>query len=141
MLLSLAGASHWVRAQDYNSKGKRDPFLNLGLRKEEAPKVAEPAPPPLQQRPAGLAGLLVSEVSVAGTASNKSTKIVILKGADNFTYFARVGSKLYDGYLEDISGDQVTFVREVVDAQGHKRITRVVKRLYTEDQVKDHANP
>ena len=127
----LSGIVHLgtkVRGQEYNSQGKRDPFLDLEeSRKEKAPKILEP--PPLTQRPPGLAGLLISEVTVAGSASNSKMHLVILKGIDEFTYFARVGSKLFDGYLEEISDDKMIFTREVVDTKGKKRTTKIVKEV------------
>lgn len=130
----LFGLITRVPAQDYHSQGKRDPFFSLyRAGKEEAPQIAPP--PPLDQRPPGLPGLLISEVNVTGIASNSAAQIVLLRGTDNFTYFARVGSKLFDGYLEEVSQDKVTFVREVIDTRGNKKTTRVVKRLYTEEQV------
>lgn len=128
MLLCGVTLAAQVRGQKYNSRGKRDPFLDLeAARKEQAPKVLEP--PPLTERPPGLSGLLISEVSVAGSASNSAVKLVILKGIDDFTYFAQVGTKLFDGHLEGISGDKVIFVREVVDTRGKKRTTKVIKKV------------
>lgn len=133
--------SSWAQAQQYDSKGKRDPFVSLrNLQQDEAPRILEP--PPLEKRPPGLSGLLISEVNVTGMAANNTARIVILKGTDSFTYFAREGSKLFDGYLAEISTDRVTFVRELVDTRGNKKTTRVVKRLYTEDhQVNANGKP
>ena len=51
-------------AQEYDSKGRRDPFLSLQqAKKDDSPRIVEP--PPLQKRPPGLAGLLVSEVNLS----------------------------------------------------------------------------
>lgn len=141
LLLFVFGLSSLAQAQQYDSKGKRDPFLSLkNTQQEEAPRILEP--PPLDKRPPGLSGLLISEVSVTGMAANNAAKLVILKGTDSFTYFAREGSKLFDGYLAEISTEKVTFVRELVDTRGNKKTTKVVKRLYTEDhQVNANGKP
>ncbi len=124
-LLAPCVGSAW--AQTYSPGGKRDPFRDLSKeQKKEAPKVVEP--PPFSQRPPGLAGLLISEVAVVGTAANDNQRIVILRGADEFTYVAREGAKLFDGYIETIETDQVVFVREVFDTAGRKTTSTVMKR-------------
>lgn len=116
----------------YDSKGKRDPFVSLRSMKK-ARKVSLLEAPPLNQRPPGLAGLLVDEVTVVGTVSGKDATIILLRGIDKFTYFARVGTRLFNGHLEAVEGDEVTFVRQVVDTRGVKRRSKVIKRLYTEE--------
>jgi hypothetical protein len=118
----------------YDAQGKPDPFVNLRLlhRRPEPPRFL--APPALDERPPGLAGLLVGEVTVTGTAQGPQSTLVILRGIDDISYFAREGSKLFDGFIEEVSGDEVVFVREQVDTRGNKRVTRVKKRMQTEDR-------
>ncbi len=126
--LSIAGAA-W--AQTYSQGAKRDPFIDLRkTRKTEAPALVQP--PPFAQRPPGLSGLLISEVSVQGTAANDQRRLVILKGADEYTYIAREGSRLFDGFVESINSDGVVFVREVLDTAGKKTSSKVTKQFYTE---------
>lgn len=119
---------------EYDSQGRPDPFVNLRLlhRRPEPPRF--PAPPALDERPPGLAGLLVGEVTVTGTAQGPQSQLVILRGIDDVSYFAREGSKLFDGFIEEVSGDEVVFVREQVDTRGNKRVARVTKRMQTEDR-------
>lgn len=83
--LFLQTAVH-LQGQQFRSLGKRDPFLNLTrvMQKEEPTLVT----PPLAQRPPGLPGLLVSEVIVTGMAVGEVSKVVLLRGVDNFTYLA-----------------------------------------------------
>lgn len=133
MGLPLSAALTPVLAEQYDSLGKRDPFVTL-TRSAPVEALEVVPPPPLANRPPGLAGLLVSEVSVAGMASNSSQDLVILKGVDNFTYFASKGSKLFDGYLEDIMGEKIVFKREVQYTRGDKKIYTVVKSVYTEEK-------
>ena len=86
--------------------------------------------PPLSQRPPGLAGLLIAEVTVSGTAGNRNTHLVILKGIDGETYIANEGTKLYDGYVRSISSIEVVFVRKGLEE--NEELDRVVKQVLTE---------
>jgi len=124
-----------LRAQGvaYESQGKRDPFLSL-IKKEDQEPVTVIPPPPLSERPPGLAGLLISEVSVTGVIAGGGQQMVILAGIDEMTYFAKEGSKLFDGYLDKVSGDQVVFIKEEIDSRGEKHTSRVVKQMQTEDR-------
>lgn len=132
-LLLLLGGSGDLSAEDYIPGSKRDPFVSLLKLKNIGPaEVVQP--PPLAQRPPGLAGLLISEVTISGTAASKSKNLVILRGIDESSYIAGAGSKLYNGFLKEITEDQVIFVREVVDTRGNRKKSEVVKRLYTEDR-------
>ncbi|GAB4233963.1 MAG: hypothetical protein Kow00109_06840 [Acidobacteriota bacterium] len=137
VLFSLAvggTAPLWGQAVKYDSMGKRDPFLNLlqVTQRPEPPRF--PAPPPLEQRPPGLAGLLIAEVTVTGIAQGVGSRIALLKGIDGATYFAKEGTKLFDGYVESISTDAVVFVREQVDTRGRKKVTKVHKELQIENR-------
>lgn len=132
-LLLLLGSSGTMSAEDYIAGGKRDPFRSLLKLKSIAP-VEVVQPPPLAQRPPGLAGLLISEVTVTGTASNNTKNLVILRGIDEASYIAGADSKLFDGFLKEITEDQVVFVREVVDTRGNRKKSEVIKHLYTEDR-------
>lgn len=132
-LLLLVLGTVPLAAEEYDSQGKRDPFLNLLAGSDKSvPRTLEV--PPLEKRPPGLPGLLISEVTVGGVASNGSRQLVILKGIDQFTYIAQEKSRLYDGYVDQISSQEVTFVREVYDTRGHKKVFRVVKHVYTESK-------
>lgn len=119
-------------AQNYTSLGKRDPFVAPRAARDDEPQIV--APPPLDRRPPGLSGLLVSEVTVAGMAGNQQEKVVILKGVDKVSYLAKNGAKLFDGYIQAIGDNEVAFQREVVDTRGNKKVSKVVKRLFTEDK-------
>ena len=121
-------------AQVYNPRGKRDPFINLqDLFRQEQPQVFIPELPPLSERPLGLVGLAISEVTVTGVAVGEDNRVVILKGVDNFTYLAREENKLFDGYVFEISEEEVVFIQEVLDPRGGRETLKVVKRLFTEE--------
>jgi len=117
-----------VRLARYEAVSRRDPFQNLAKLKikPSAPRII--GPPPLARRPSGLSGLLISEVSVVGLAKKGDQKLVVLRGTDKFTYMAREGTKLYDGFIESIGQGRVTFEREVRDTAGHTITSKVVKR-------------
>ena len=118
-------------AQNYQSKGKRDPFEGP---KEQVAANQMYTPPPLDRRPPGLTGLMIAEVTVAGLAGSQQENVVILKGADRVSYLARKGSKLFDGYVASMTSEEVVFMRDTVDGQPAKKTTKIVKRLYTEDK-------
>lgn len=121
-------------AQVYNPRGKRDPFINLQeVFRQEQPQVFIPELPPLSERPLGLVGLAISEVTVTGVAVGEGSRVVILRGVDDFTYLAREESKLFDGYVFEISEEEVVFIQEVLDPRGGRETLRVVKRLFTEE--------
>lgn len=129
-LLGTAG----LFAGQFDSQGKRDPFLNLRSLPTLNPGPQIVPPPPLRERPPGLAGLLVSEVVVSGTASTYDRRLVILKGVDDVSYIAREGTRLYDGFIQEINGDRVHFARETLLTNGTRTSSLVVKRLDTEQQ-------
>ena len=121
-------------AQVFNPRGKRDPFINLQeIFRQEQPRVFIPGLPPLSERPLGLVGLAISEVTVTGVALGEGRRVVILKGVDGFTYLAREENKLFDGYVFEISEEEVVFIQEVLDPRGGRETLRVVKRLFTEE--------
>lgn len=134
VILCLSVGPLFAQGVRYDSQGKRDPFLNL-LQVSTRPEPPRfPAPPPLEQRPPGLAGLLIAEVTVIGMAQGVGSRIALLKGIDGATYFAKEGTKLFDGYIETITADEVVFVREQVDTRGQKKITNVHKELQMENR-------
>ena len=118
-----------LMAEKFNSRGKRDPFYNL-FKAQQEETIQVGTVPPLSQRPPGLAGLLISEVTVSGTAGNSNTHLVVLKGIDGETYIANEGSKLYDGYVRSISSSEVVFVRQGLEE--NEELGRVVKQVLTE---------
>ena len=121
-------------AQVYDPRGRRDPFVNLQeLFRQQQPQVFIPELPPLSERPLGLVGLAISEVTVTGVAVGEDNRVVILQGVDGFTYLAREENKLFDGYVFEISEVEVVFIQEVLDPRGGRETLRVVKRLFTEE--------
>ena len=91
----------------YDPVGRRDPFVSLLSRGSD--------PQTTSNRPAGLAGLLVSEVSVKGIIRDRTGFIAMLQGAGTKTFTVRPGEKLMDGTVKAITADTVVFSEDVHD--------------------------
>lgn len=93
----------------YDPNGRRDPFVSLATRGGELPI-------PGSARPAGVPGLLVSEVTVKGVLkSPKGGFIALVQAPDNRTYIIRAGDKVFDGSVKTITQDAVVFSQDVND--------------------------
>jgi type IV pilus assembly protein PilP len=100
--------------------GKRDPFLPLVNEK----KAGGPPLPP------GKAGLVIATVRVDGTVRSPNGMLAVVTNPDERTYFIREGDRLYDGDVEKIGLDGVTFKENSKDAFGKPVERMVTKRIY-----------
>ena len=91
----------------YEPAGRRDPFISLVGRGDDksAPML----------RPAGLAGLLIGEITVKGVVKDRNGFSALLQAADNKTYTVRTGDKLFDGSVKSINQEKVIFSQDVSD--------------------------
>jgi hypothetical protein len=108
---------------DVKSEGvvaKRDPFIPLVNDK----KASGPPLPP------GKAGLVIATVRVDGTVKAASGMLAVVTNPDQRTYFIREGDQLYDGDVEKIGLDGVTFKENSKDAFGKPVEKLVTKRIY-----------
>jgi Tfp pilus assembly protein PilP len=113
-----AEASAPAENSDLNAN-RRDPFVPLVNEKKE-----------MQHLPPGKAGLVIATVHVDGTVKASSGMIAVVSNPDQRVYFVREGDRLYDGSVEKIGLDGVTFRENSKDAFG-KPVERVVtKRIY-----------
>jgi hypothetical protein len=102
--------------------GKRDPFEPLINQHKDAGAGIH--------LPPGKAGLVVATVRVDGAVHSQGGMIAIVSNPEQHVYFIREGDRLYDGDVEKIGLDGVTFRETSKDAFG-KPIERVVtKRIY-----------
>lgn len=102
---------------------RRDPFDTL-LTKARASN----APP--ENLPPGKAGLIVDTLRIDGIVHSPSGMIAIVSNSQQRVYFLREGDKLYDGSVQKIALDAISFNEIGKDAFG-KPLERVVtKRLY-----------
>ena len=111
----------------YDPAGRRDPFRSLY---EKVTLLKGP-------RPKGVAGMLVTEIDLAGIVRDDSDgDVAFFTGSDNKGYFLRVGDEVYDGTLIaiDTRNGSVTFRQQVDDPRLIKPYRDVVKRLVPLDE-------
>ncbi|MBI4456838.1 MAG: hypothetical protein HY644_13205 [Acidobacteria bacterium] len=119
-----------AKTASLRARGKRDPFRSLLAPSKEAAKQEAPAIPKF--RPAGLPGLLISEVNVIGIASNHTSRFAVIQGKEKVSYFGKLGDRLFDGFISGIDMDKVIFTEEIVGADGKKMQRTRTKKLYAE---------
>jgi Tfp pilus assembly protein PilP len=103
---------------------RRDPFESLVAR-QQAQKNATAALPP------GKAGLQVSTLRLDGIVKAPSGMIAVVTNPQLRTYFLREGDQLYDGRVEKIAMDGVSFHELGKDAFGKPVERQVNKRIYS----------
>jgi hypothetical protein len=101
---------------------RRDPFESLLGR--QAGKGAPNLPP-------GKLGLQVSTLRLDGIVRAPNGMIAVVSNPQLRTYFLREGDRLYDGSVEKISMDGVSFHEEGKDAFGKPVERQVNKRIYS----------
>ena len=103
---------------------RRDPFESLVGRKQAQDALAKNLPP-------GKAGLQVGTLRLDGIVKATNGMIAVVANPQQRTYFLREGDQLYDGKVEKISMEGVTFHEEGKDAFGKPVERQVNKRLYS----------
>jgi Tfp pilus assembly protein PilP len=101
---------------------RRDPFESLVSRQQG--KGAPNLPP-------GKAGLQVSTLRLDGIVKAPNGMIAVVSNPQARTYFLREGDHLFDGSVEKISMDGVSFHEEGKDAFGKPMERQVNKRIYS----------
>jgi Tfp pilus assembly protein PilP len=104
--------------------GRRDPFESLVARQQAQAKVAQNLPP-------GKAGLQVSTLRLDGIVRAPNGMIAVVTNPQARTYFLREGDQLYDGRVEKIAMDGVSFHELGKDAFGKPVERQVNKRIYS----------
>lgn len=103
--------------------GRRDPFdplLNKPAAGAGTPQVLPP----------GKAGLVVGLLQVDGIIGGAHGMIAIVSNPQQRVYFLREGDKLYDGSVQHITIESVSFQEVGKDAFGKPMERQVTKRLY-----------
>ena len=100
---------------------KRDPFESLLGREQGGQKG--PLPP-------GKAGLQVGTLRLDGVVRAPNGMIAVVSNPQSRTYFLREGDQLYDGRVEKIAMDGVSFHEIGKDAFGKPVERQVNKRIY-----------
>ena len=101
---------------------RRDPFESLlGRQLNKSPANLPP----------GKLGLQVSTLRLDGIVRAPNGMIAVVSNPQARTYFLREGDRLYDGSVEKISMDGVSFHEEGKDAFGKPVEHQVNKRIYS----------
>lgn len=103
---------------------RRDPFESLTSRQDAAAKMAANLPP-------GKAGLQVSSLRLDGIVKAPNGMIAVVSNPQSRTYFLREGDQLYDGSVDKIALDSVSFHEMGKDAFGKPVERQVNKRIYS----------
>ena len=109
----------------YNQEGRRDPFVSLLRRGTDVRGNTA-------QRPAGLAGLAVGEVTLRGTVRSRGAFVAILQGADQKTYIVRPGDKLFDGTVRTVTQNDVVILQQVNDPlslEKQREVRKVLRQI------------
>jgi hypothetical protein len=108
-------------AESEVKQARRDPFESLVGRQNKAPANLPP----------GKLGLQVSTLRLDGIVRAPNGMIAVVSNPQARTYFLREGDRLYDGSVEKISMDGVSFHEEGKDAFGKPVEHQVNKRIYS----------
>ncbi len=111
-------------AESTDKVARRDPFESLTSRQDAAAKSAANLPP-------GKAGLQVGTIRLDGIVRSPNGMIAVVTNPQSRTYFLREGDQLYDGKVEKIGMDNVSFHELGKDAFGKPVERQVNKRLYS----------
>jgi type IV pilus assembly protein PilP len=117
-----AGAAAPAEAE--SKQARRDPFESLVSRQQAQAKAAANLPP-------GKAGLQVSTLRLDGIVRAPNGMIAVVTNPQARTYFLREGDQLYDGRVEKIAMDGVSFHEIGKDAFGKPVERQVNKRIYS----------
>jgi Tfp pilus assembly protein PilP len=118
-----AGSTAPAAAESEIKQARRDPFESLVSRQQNQATMVAKLPP-------GKAGLQVSTLRLDGIVKAPNGMIAVVSNPQARTYFLREGDHLYDGTVEKISMDGVSFHEEGKDAFGKPMERQVNKRIY-----------
>lgn len=102
---------------------RRDPFDTLLTKARQGNAPPENLPP-------GKAGLVVGTLRIDGIVHSAGGMIAIVSNSQQRVYFLREGDKLYDGSVDKIALDAISFHEIGKDAFGKPLERSVTKRLY-----------
>jgi hypothetical protein len=112
-----------VQGEGGGDKGsRRDPFESLVNRQKDQ-NAGKNLPP-------GKAGLQVSTLRLDGIVRSSAGMIAVVSNPQARTYFLREGDQLYDGRVDKIAMDGVSFHELGKDAFGKPVERQVQKRIY-----------
>jgi len=101
---------------------RHDPFESL-LASRQSQAIGDPAP--------GIGGLVISTLRLNGIVKSTHGLIAVVTNPTGRTYFLHEGDQLYDGRVQKISVDGVSFAANTKDAFGNANERQVNKRIYS----------
>jgi hypothetical protein len=116
------GAGELKTVADHQA-ARRDPFDPLVGKERNASGPQVPLP-------AGKGGLVIGTLMIDGIVSGPNGMIAIVSNPQMRVYFLREGDRLYDGDVQHITLDGVSFHETGQDAFGKPVEREVTKRLY-----------
>ena len=102
---------------------RRDPFEPLVSKQRPGAEIPERLPP-------GKAGLVIGTLRIDGVVRGPNGMIAVVSNPQQRVYFLREGDQLYDGRVEKITMEAVSFHQTGKDAFGKPVERQVSKRLY-----------
>jgi len=116
-------------AFSYRPEGRRDPFISLVSRGDDA-KASAP-------RKEGLAGLSAGEVVLKGVMQSRGTYLAIVQVPDGKRpYIVRVNDRFADGVVKAITADSMLILQEVNDPLSLTKQREIRKSLRVVEEVK-----
>jgi len=109
----------------YDPRERRDPFVSLLARGSDPRATAT--------RPAGLAGVLISEASVKGVVRTSDGFLALIQGTGTKTFTVHPAEKLMDGTVKAIAADGVVFSQDVNDPLSLVKQKEVRKTVRSSD--------
>jgi Tfp pilus assembly protein PilP len=113
----------------YQPEGRRDPFLSLVGTGITAPLLPS-------QRPEGVNGLAVGEISVRGVLQSKNAYVAMVQGPDNKSYVIHQGDKFLDGVVKSVTAEGLVIVQNVNDPLSLVKQREVRKFLRSHEDIK-----
>ena len=121
---SASAAPDQASGDTEGKSARRDPFESLVGRQKAQEAAAKNLPP-------GKAGLQVSTLRLDGIVKAPNGMIAVVTNPQSRTYFLREGDQLYDGRVDKIALDSVSFHEQGKDAFGKPVEREVNKRIYS----------
>jgi Tfp pilus assembly protein PilP len=121
---TTSGTAAAAPAESEQKVSRRDPFESLTTRQDAAAKSAANLPP-------GKPGLQIGTLRLDGIVKAPNGMIAVVTNPQARTYFLRDGDQLYDGRVEKIGMDSVSFHEIGKDAFGKPVERQVNKRIYS----------
>lgn len=112
---------------NYDPGTRRDPFKSL-LKTQTDRQVPRP-----EERPEGVAGLLIDELQIQGIFILDSGPVAqVISSASETSFLIRQGDQLWDGDVVRINLEEIVFKQTVNDPTALKPFREVVKKLNPE---------